>query len=227
VSRFSTDLDRAPVITPFWWGLGHLTLMPAAYGFFRLSVTGRDNIPASGAVLIVCNHISQADPVILGVAAVPRKSYYFAKAELFRVPFLRGYVNRMGAFPVERGGADRRALRLSREVLSRGDMLLMFPEGTRFTDGRLRPGLSGAGSLALIPGVTVIPAAIWGSHRLGHKTRVAFGAPLDMSDVDGGSRAARSRQAVDRLMAAIAALIPVAGGPRTEPPGHIDGAPGG
>jgi hypothetical protein len=75
--------------------------------------------------------------------------------------------------------------------------------------------------------VTVIPAAIWGSHRLGHKTRVAFGAPLDMSDVDGGSRAARSRQAVDRLMAAIAALIPVAGGPRTEPPGHIDGAPGG
>jgi len=174
-------------------------------------------------VLIVCNHISQADPVILGVAAVPRKSYYFAKAELFRVPFLRGYVNRMGAFPVERGGADRRALRLSREVLARGDVLMMFPEGRRFTDGRLRPGLSGAGSLALIPGVTVIPAAIWGSHRLGHKTRVAFGPPVDLSGVDGVARAARSRQAVDRMMAAIAALIPAAGGPATTPPGHIDG----
>ena len=174
-------------------------------------------------MLIVCNHISQADPVILGVAAVPRKSYYFAKAELFRVPFLRGYVNRMGAFPVERGGADRRALRLSREVLARGDVLMMFPEGRRFTDGRLRPGLSGAGSLALIPGVTVIPAAIWGSHRLGHKTRVAFGPPVDLSGVDGVARAARSRQAVDRMMAAIAALIPAAGGPATTPPGHIDG----
>ena len=221
--RFTTDLDRAPVITRFWWVLGHLTLLPAAYGFFRLSVTGRDNIPASGAVLIVCNHISQADPVILGVAAVPRKSYYFAKAELFRVPFLRGYVYRMGAFPVERGGADRRALRLSREVLSRGDMLLMFPEGSRFTDGRLRPGLSGAGSLALDPGVTVIPAAIWGTHRFGRKGRVVFGPPMDLSDIDGGPRAARSRQAVDRMMAAIAGLIPAAGGPPTTPPGHIDG----
>ena len=221
--RFSTDLDRAPVVTRFWWVLGHLTLLPVAYVFYRLSVSGKEHIPPDGPVLIVCNHISQADPVILGVAAVPRKSYYFAKAELFRVPFLRGYVNRMGAFPVERGGADRRALRLSREVLSRGDMLLMFPEGTRYTDGRLRPGLSGAGSLALIPGVTVIPAAIWGSHRLGHKTRVAFGPALDMTDIDGGSRAARSREAVDRLMAAIAGLIPAAGGPQTEPPGHIDG----
>lgn len=221
--RFSTDLDRAPVVTPFWWILGHLTLMPAAYGFFRLSVSGKEHLPESGPVLIVCNHISQADPVILGVAAVPRKSYYFAKAELFRVPFLRGYINRMGAFPVERGGADRRALRLAREVLARGDMLLMFPEGRRFTDGRLRPGLSGPGSLALTPEVTVIPAAIWGTHRLGHKTRVTFGPPLDLSGVDGGSRAARSRQAVDRIMAAIAGLIPASGGPHTEPPGHIDG----
>lgn len=221
--RFSTDLDRAPVVTRFWWVLGHLTLLPIAYVFFRLSVSGREHIPPDGPVLIVCNHISQADPVILGVAAVPRKSYYFAKAELFRVPFLRGYVNRMGAFPVERGGADRRALRLSREVLARGDVLMMFPEGRRFTDGRLRPGLSGAGSLALIPGVTVIPAAIWGSHRLGHKTRVAFGPPVDLSEVHGVARAARSRQAVDRMMAAIAALIPAAGGPATTPPGHIDG----
>ena len=225
--RFRTDLDTAPVVTRFWWWFGHLTLLPGVYAIFRLSIRGRHHIPAEGPVLIVCNHISQADPVIIGVAAVPRKSYYFAKAELFRVPFLRGYVYRMGAFPVERGGADRRALRLSREILSRGDMLLMFPEGKRYTDGRLRPGLSGAGSLALIPGVTVIPAAIWGSHRFGHKARVAFGPPLDMSDIDDGPRAARSRRAVDRMMAAIAGLIPEAGGPVTEPPGHIDGEPNG
>jgi 1-acyl-sn-glycerol-3-phosphate acyltransferase len=114
-------------------------------------------------------------------------------------------------------------MRLAREVLERGDLLLMFPEGTRYTDGRLRPGLTGAGSLALLPGVTVIPAAVWGSHRLGRRAHVVFGPPLDLSDIDGGPRAARARQAVDRMMAAIAGLIPAAGGPVTEPPGHIDG----
>jgi 1-acyl-sn-glycerol-3-phosphate acyltransferase len=218
-----TDLDRAPVVTRTWWWIGHLTLVPGVYTFFRPSISGKENIPGEGAVLVVCNHISQADPPIIGVAAVPRRSYYFAKAELFRVPLLRRFIHRLGAFPVERGGADRRALRLSREILARGDLLLMFPEGRRFTDGRLRPGLSGAGSLGLEPGVTVIPAAIWGSHRFGRKVRVVFGPPLDLSDIDGSSRAARARQAVDRMMAAIAGLLPLAGGPVTEPPGHVDG----
>ena len=75
------------------------------------------------------------------------------------MPFVRRAVYRMGAFPVERGGADRRALRLARDILARGDVLLMFPEGTRYLDGRLRPGMPGAGSLGLEPGVTVVPAA--------------------------------------------------------------------
>ena len=96
-------------------------------------------------MLIVSNHISQIDPPILGVAVLPRKSHYMAKAELFRIPVVRRAVHRMGAFPVERGGADRRALRLARDILERGDVLLMYPEGTRYTDGRLRPGMPGRG----------------------------------------------------------------------------------
>ena len=217
------DLDHAPPITRRWWLAGHALLVPGVYLPFRLKVSGKENIPRDRPVLVVSNHISQADPPILGVALLPRKTYYMAKSELFRIPVLRRIVHRLGAFPVERGGADRRALRLAREVLGRNDALLMFPEGTRFTDGRLRPGLSGAGSLALIPGVTVIPAAIWGSHRFGRRVRVVFGEPLDLSDLEDGSRSARSRQAVDRMMAAIAGLIPAVGGPQTAPPGHVDG----
>ena len=71
--------------------------------------------------------------------------------------------------------------------------------------------------------MTVIPAAIWGSHRFLRPVRVVFGAPIDLSDLDGTSRSSRARQAVDRMMAAIAGLIPAAGGPPTTPPGHVDG----
>lgn len=216
------DFDEPPVITRRWWALGHLILVPPIRGPLRLRVHGADNIPSSGPVLIVSNHISQIDPPVLGVAVLPRRSHYMAKAELFRIPLLRRIVYRMGAFPVERGGADRRALRVAREVLRRGDVLLMFPEGTRYTDGRLRPGLPGAGSLGLEPGVTVVPAAIWGSHRLFRRVAVVFGAPLDLSDIAAGPRSSRSRAAADRMMAAIAGLIPSAGGPVTAPPGHVD-----
>lgn len=217
------DLEAPPVIRPGWWAAGHVMLVPPIRVGLRLRVEGRRNIPATGAVLIVCNHISQVDPPVLGVAALPRKSHYMAKAELFRIPLLRRIIYRLGAFPVERGGADRRALRVAREVLRRGDVLLMFPEGSRFTDGRLRPGMPGAGALGLEPGVTVVPAAIWGSHRLMRAVSVVFGPPLDLSDIAHGPRNARSRAAADRMMAAIAGLIPAAGGPATEPPGHLDG----
>jgi 1-acyl-sn-glycerol-3-phosphate acyltransferase len=217
------DLDEPPVITGGWWVAGHIVLVPPIRGLLRLKAEGAQNIPAHGAVLVVSNHISQIDPPVLGVAALPRRSHYMAKAELFRIPLLRRIVYRMGAFPVERGGADRRALRVARDVLQRGDVLLMFPEGTRYTDGRLRPGLPGAGSLGLEPGVTVVPAAIWGSHRLFRKVTVVFGPPVDLSDIAPGPRSARSRIAADRMMAAIAALIPAAGGPHTDPPGHLDG----
>lgn len=217
------DLEQAPVITRRWWVVGHILLVPPVRGALRLKVVGEQNIPATGSVLIVSNHISQIDPPIMGVAVLPRKSHYMSKAELFRMPFVRRAVYRMGAFPVERGGADRRALRLARDILKRGDVLLMFPEGTRYLDGRLRPGMPGAGSLGLEPGVTVVPAAIWGSHRIFRKVKVAFGPPLDLSQIPPGPRSRRSREAVDRMMAAIAGLIPVAGGPHTEPPGHVDG----
>lgn len=217
------DFYDPPVVTDGWWAAGHVLLVPPFKWAVRLRVEGARNIPAEGPVLVVSNHISQIDPMVLGIAARPRRSHYMAKAELFRIPLLSRMIHRMGAFPVERGGADRRALRTARDVLRRGDVLLMFPEGTRYTDGRLRPGLPGAGSLGLEPGVTVVPAAIWGSHRLLRRVRVVFGPPIDLSDVAAGPRSTRSRTAADRMMAAIAGLIPAAGGPHTDPPGHLDG----
>ncbi|MEQ8832887.1 MAG: lysophospholipid acyltransferase family protein [Miltoncostaeaceae bacterium] len=213
------DLDTAPRIGAGWWLFGHIALVPPVRGALRLRATGRHHLPAEGPVLIVCNHISQADPPIIGVAALPRRSYYMAKIELFRIPVLRRIVRGLGAFPVDRGASDRRALRLAREILGRGDQMLMFPEGTRRTDGALRPGLPGAGTLGLVPGVTVIPAAIWGSHRFMRRVRVAFGPPVDLSDLTDGPRSRRSQVAVDRMMAAIADMLPLVGAPAQPPPG--------
>lgn len=216
------DYDESPPISQGWWAAGHVVLVPPFKWLTRLRVAGAGNIPSTGPVLVVSNHISQIDPMVIGIAARARRSHYMAKAELFKIPFVRWLIYNMGAFPVDRGGADRRALRVAKEVLRRGDTLLMFPEGSRFTDGRLRPGLPGAGSLGLEEGVVVVPAAIWGSHRFLRRVKVVFGPPIDLSDIDGGSRAARSREAVDRMMGAIARLIPAAGGPPTDPPGHRD-----
>ncbi|MGD9696893.1 MAG: lysophospholipid acyltransferase family protein [Thermoleophilia bacterium] len=213
------DLDVAPKVTAGWWVFGHITLVPTLVWFRRLKVEGIENVPAEGAVLLVCNHISQIDPPVLGVGLRRRRrSYYMAKIELFRPAWFGRIIRGLGAFPVERGGADRRALRIAREVLQRGDVLLMFPEGHRQRDGILKPGLPGAGSLGLLPGVTVVPAAIWGSNSFLRRVRVAIGEPLDLGDVPDGPRAGRAEWAVDRMMAAVAALLPRVGAPAQAPP---------
>jgi 1-acyl-sn-glycerol-3-phosphate acyltransferase len=192
--------------------------MPVFHRIFRLQAPGAEHLPREGAALVVCNHISLRDPPFVGAACVPRRARYMAKSELFRIPVLGALIRALGAFPVVRGGADREAYRTAREILAAGHLLVMFPEGTRHRDGRLRPGFRGAGALALAPGVTVVPAAIWGSRRPLGPVRVAFGPPLDFADIEAGPRGERSQRATDRIMAAIAGLIPVAGGPPTKPP---------
>lgn len=207
-----------PIFTDRWWVAARILFPPFLFWPKRLRRRGQHHLPRAGAVLVVCNHVSQADPPLLGGAVLPRRTYYMAKAELFRIPVLRWCVRGLGAFPVERGGADRDAMRIAREILRRGDMLLMFPEGTRTTNGRMRPGFPGAGALALDPDVTVVPAAIWGSQRLRSRVTVVFGPPLDLSDLPEGPRGRRAQVAVDRMMQAIAGLLPEAGGPAQDAP---------
>jgi 1-acyl-sn-glycerol-3-phosphate acyltransferase len=196
--------------------LAAAVLVPLFRHVHRTTIRGAGHIPASGAVLIVCNHISVWDPPMIGAAVHPRALYYMAKRELFRNRVVGRVIGRLGAFPVDRGGADRGAIRTAREILARGDALLMFPEGTRSPDGRLGAPWPGAGSLALEPGVAVVPVAIWGSQRRFGPVRIEFGRPLDLSDLPAGARAVRARAASERMMEAIAALLARAGGPVRE-----------
>ncbi|MCB9010847.1 MAG: 1-acyl-sn-glycerol-3-phosphate acyltransferase [Actinobacteria bacterium] len=200
-------------IHPILYAISSLVLRPLFRTVYRLRRGGGHNVPATGPVLFVSNHVSGMDPPLLGAGALPRRLHFMAKKELFAHPVASWIISRVGAFPVDRGAADRNAIRVAKAVLNRGDALLMFPEGTRSDDGQLGPAWPGAGSLALDDGVRVVPMAIWGSqHRFG-PVRIEVGPPLDLSDLTEGSRAARARVAADRMMVAIAELLERAGGP--------------
>jgi 1-acyl-sn-glycerol-3-phosphate acyltransferase len=201
------------MMSPLMWDLGRALLRPIFQFVYRLKREGAENIPRTGPVLIVCNHLSNADPPFVGGAARPRRVYFMSKAELFRIKPVGWVLSKVGAFPVERGGADRDAIRMAREILSRGDALVMFPEGTRSLSGNLRPFFPGAGLMALEPGVRVVPAALWGSqHKLG-PVKIVFGESFVLDDIPPGARSERARLATERITAAVAALVPLAGGP--------------
>ena len=128
-------------------------------------VEGGQHEPRSGPLLIVSNHVSDLDPLVVGVA-LRRRVHYMAKAELFRPPLLRWWVTACGAFPVRRGEPDRQALRTARGILERGGALVMFPEGTRGSGRQLRPPEPGAALLALWTGAPILPLAIIGTDEV-------------------------------------------------------------
>lgn len=183
---------------------------------FRLRVEGREHEPPAGPVLAVCNHTSAVDPPIAGVA-LRRRAWYMAKEELLRTPVLGALLRSVGTFPVRRGEADRQSIRTALEVLRRGQVLLMFPEGTRSPDGRPLPAEPGAALLALRTGAPVLPMAIIGTQRAMPKgarlprrtpVTVRMGPTITVPRHDGRIDRAMLDEWGRRFMAAIAALLP-------------------
>jgi len=129
---------------------------------FLIEVRGRRHVPKEGGVIVVSNHCSNMDPVIVG-AVLPRKLYYMAKEELFKIPFLRKLITSLGAFPVKRGEGDVKALSKVAELVRSGNAVLLFPEGSRSEDGRVGKFMHGASYVALRTGAPVLPVAIKGS----------------------------------------------------------------
>ncbi len=194
-------------------------------GFFRLEVQGREHEPARGPFLAVSNHWSAFDPPVLGVA-LRHKVHFMAKEELFRIPLLRSWMLCIGTFPVRRGEPDRQAIRTALDVLARGGVVGMFPEGTRNPRGYLLPAEPGAAFLALRAGVPILPVGILGTlevlpkgaylPRL-RKIRARIGPPFQLDDLPRGPE--RIALASDRIMRAIADLLGV-------PPPHHEASRG-
>jgi 1-acyl-sn-glycerol-3-phosphate acyltransferase len=181
---------------------------PLLYGLFRLHSTGKDHLPEGGYVL-ACNHVSSFDPWPLGMPLWPETGLRFmAKSELYWFP-LSKLIDAAGAFPVHRGQRDTVAIETAVRLAREGNVVAMFPEGTRRTKGLLktreaRPR-SGAARIALEAGVPLVPAAVSGTDRLLRlgKLRVAYGAPVDIDDLRGRDIAEAAQEATVRLMARI------------------------
>lgn len=134
-------------------------------GYYGLKVYGREQFPKEGAVIVAPNHASNFDPPLMGTA-LPRPISFMAKEELFKNFFLRWIITWLGAFPVNRNGIDKVAIRRSMDIIKKGELLGIFPEGTRCTPGHLGPFHDGVASIALRTGTPIVPVTIIGSNKM-------------------------------------------------------------
>jgi 1-acyl-sn-glycerol-3-phosphate acyltransferase len=152
---------------------------------FRVKSSGTENIPKTGAVILCSNHKSYFDPLIDG-CVVDRTINFMAKAELFKVPVLGFLIKTLGAFPVHRGQGDREALRMAYEVLEKGDILALYPEGTRLKEGDIPQKFkSGAARLAFKTKAPIVPLAliVKGYVRLLKRTVIKVGKPITFEEL--------------------------------------------
>ena len=195
------------MISPLYRIIGTLSI-PVVKGPYRLRVRGLESVPEGGFVL-AANHTSNFDPWPLGIPFLPdRQLRFMAKAELFN-PVLAPFLRAGGAFKVRRGEGDVEAMRTAVELVREGEIVVMFPEGTRRTKGLVKRHTArphtGAARIALTANAPLVPAAIGGTDRILRlgPLRVAYGPPIDVSDLDGQDLKTAARLATERLMATI------------------------
>lgn len=158
-----SDLLPDRLNRPFFW-LAWTVCRTGLMLYNRMRAEGRANIPATGPLLVVCNHASHIDPVAVAVCQRRRRLRFMAKIELWNNKVLGAAISRLGAYPVRRGESDRASWATSVHHLKQGEALLVFPEGGRSPDGRLGEFEGGAARLALaVPGTRIVPARIIGS----------------------------------------------------------------
>lgn len=184
-------------------------LLKTLFGF---RVQGQEMIPGDGAVIVASNHISLVDPPVVG-AAIPREVHFLAKKELFTNRLLAKVIRAYNTVPVNRGRADRAALRRIAELLREGQAVLLFPEGTRGPGDTLLKGKLGVGKLAIEGRVSIVPAYICASNRLRQtlfrkrRLTVSFAPPIPWSWIGTlGQDKSAYRRVVQEVMRRIGSL---------------------
>ncbi|MEU3049720.1 MULTISPECIES: lysophospholipid acyltransferase family protein [unclassified Streptomyces] len=206
----------------FYYVLKYVLLGPLLRLLFRPRIEGLEHVPDEGAAIVAGNHLSFSDHFLMP-AILARRITFLAKAEYFTGPGLKGrltaaFFRSAGQIPVDRSGkeAGRAAIREGLGVLSRGELLGIYPEGTRSHDGRLYKGKVGVAVMALRAGVPVVPCAMVGTFEIQppgqvlpriKRVTVRFGEPLDFSRYAGmENEKAVVRAVTDEIMYAILRL---------------------
>lgn len=203
------------------WLLSRALVMPLLYAPpLRMRRRGTENLPATGALLIVCTHVSVADPLVLMAAARPRRTHMMTKSEMFKHRPVAAFLRLVKAFPVRRGQADIGAIRHALGLLADGECLVVFPEGHVSRTGHMRRGHPGAGFFSMRPGVVTVPAVVWDTQLFRGPARIVFGVPIDMADIVAGPgpRKRRNRMATDRIMERLAEMAMTIGAPHQPVP---------
>ncbi|GIT80075.1 putative 1-acylglycerol-3-phosphate O-acyltransferase [Leifsonia sp. LS1] len=184
----------------FYWLMKYVVVGPVLRGIFRPWVVGLDNIPAGGAVILASNHLSFIDSVFLPLI-VDRHVSFLAKSDYFTRKGLKGWATKTfmkatGQLPIDRSGgkASEASLNTGLAVLARGEILGIYPEGTRSPDGKLYRGRTGVARMILEAGVPVVPVAMVDTAdimpigtrvpKIG-RIGIIIGEPLDFSRFDG------------------------------------------
>ncbi|MBU1006880.1 MAG: 1-acyl-sn-glycerol-3-phosphate acyltransferase [Candidatus Omnitrophica bacterium] len=181
--------------------------------FFRLRIFGRENFPEAGPVIIAPNHVSFLDPIIVGVGA-SRKLSYLARGTLFRFGPFAGILRWLHVSPIKRGSGDINAFKSALNKLSKGEPVLIFPEGTRSGDGSLQEPKSGIGFLQNISKACILPCYVRGSMEAWPRhskfpairpVSIYFGKPMNFEQFTGDRKEGYMRIA-EQVMKVIAEL---------------------
>lgn len=193
-----------------FYSIARVIVTPLIRLIYGIKIEGKENLLQKGSLIVCSNHRSNSDPVILG-STLPYELKFMAKAELFKIPFLRGLIRLLGAFPVNRGKNDTEAINFAVRLLKNNKVLAMFPEGTRQKNGntplRFKSGVS---LFAYKTHATVLPVAIAteGKVRPFKRNIVRIGKPISYEDLgftDGNAE--NLRNASTLLHDRIASLI--------------------
>ena len=189
-----TKKERKLNKTSFYFWLQSIVL-PIVKFFFKLKVTGAENVPLHGGFLLASNHIAKRDVIMIGVAC-RRKINFIAKKELFAIPILSSIIRGFGAVPVDRGSGDVAAIKKSVSLLEDGNVVCIFPQGHRYpkVNPTTTPRRNGAAMIAYRAGVPIIPVSIKTKglkYGLFKEVEIIFGKPVTLNElgvIEGGNK---------------------------------------